>query len=88
MIGSFCRHKEVFGHNKFHAGLISFTAVLVPATDFLTGVLSALTVLLAGRLFFDKPDEVRKSVVIDDAASKQQQNMLRRQELLTVWSSL
>ncbi|MGZ8096114.1 MAG: hypothetical protein ACXWUD_07675 [Methylosarcina sp.] len=69
-IGSFCRHKEVFGHNKFHTGLMVFTAVMVPATDFLTDVLSALTIFLAGRRFFDKPDEVRKSAVIADAAAR------------------
>lgn len=68
-VGSFCRLKEVFGHNKFHAGLMVFTAVMVPANDFLNGMLSALMIFLAGRRFFDKPDEVRKSAVIADAAA-------------------
>lgn len=34
--------RHVMGHNRFHAGLMIYTAVMVPMTDFLTGVLSAL----------------------------------------------
>lgn len=34
--------KEVWKHSRFHAGLMVYTAVMVPLTDFLTGVLSAL----------------------------------------------
>ncbi|MBM3994727.1 MAG: SulP family inorganic anion transporter [Planctomycetes bacterium] len=33
---------EVWNHNWFHAALMVYTAVMVPLTDFLTGVLSAL----------------------------------------------
>jgi SulP family sulfate permease len=51
--------KEVLAHNKFHAGLMTFTAVMVPVTDFLTGVLSALVLFFVGRRFLDKPVETR-----------------------------
>jgi len=47
--------KEVLNHNKFHAGLMVFTAVMVPATDFLTGVLSALVIYFVAYRFLDKP---------------------------------
>ncbi len=36
--------REVWNHNRFHAGLMVYTAVMVPMTDFLIGVLSALVV--------------------------------------------
>jgi MFS superfamily sulfate permease-like transporter len=45
--------KEVFNHNKFHASLMVFTGVMVPVTDFLTGVLSALIIYFMARKFFD-----------------------------------
>lgn len=35
--------QEVLRHNKFHIGLMAFTAIMVIVTDFLTGVLFALT---------------------------------------------
>ncbi|MBM3577759.1 MAG: hypothetical protein FJX40_08855 [Alphaproteobacteria bacterium] len=54
--------KEVFAHNKFHAGLMIFTAVMVPATDFLTGVLSALVLYFSTRGFLDKPAAARAPV--------------------------
>jgi MFS superfamily sulfate permease-like transporter len=47
--------KEVWQHNKFHSGLMVYTAVMVPMTDFLTGVLSALILYFVARNFFDKP---------------------------------
>jgi len=47
--------KEVLNHNRFHAGLMVFTAVMVPATDFLTGVLSALILYFVARPFLDTP---------------------------------
>ena len=34
--------REVWNHNRFHAGLMVYTAVMVAVTDFLIGVLSAL----------------------------------------------
>jgi MFS superfamily sulfate permease-like transporter len=47
--------REVLRHNRFHIGLMTFTAVMVIVTDFLTGVLSALTAYsLLGR-FLDSP---------------------------------
>jgi SulP family sulfate permease len=47
--------KEVLNHNKFHAGLMIYTAVMVPMTDFLTGVLSALVLYAVLFKFLDKP---------------------------------
>lgn len=48
--------KEVLNHNKFHSGLMIYTAIMVPVTDFLTGVLSALVIYALGFKFFDKPE--------------------------------
>ncbi|MBY0523036.1 MAG: hypothetical protein K2R98_06540 [Gemmataceae bacterium] len=47
--------KHVWNHNWFHGLLMVFTAAMVPLTDFLTGVLSAL--ILYGLLarYFDRP---------------------------------
>ncbi len=47
--------KQVLAHNRFHMGLMVYTAVMVVVTDFLTGVLSA--VILWGLLhrLLDKP---------------------------------
>ena len=36
--------KEVLALNKFHVGLMIYTAIMVPITDFLTGVLSAIVI--------------------------------------------
>jgi SulP family sulfate permease len=47
--------KEVLNHNKFHAGLMTYTAIMVPMTDFLTGVLSALVLYAVLFKFLDKP---------------------------------
>jgi len=47
--------KEVLNHNKFHAGLMIYTAIMVPMTDFLTGVLSALVLYAVLFKFLDKP---------------------------------
>lgn len=47
--------KEVFSHNKFHSGLMVYTAIMVPVTDFLTGVLSALVIYAVAYRFLDKP---------------------------------
>ncbi len=46
---------EVLNHNKFHAGLMTYTAIMVPMTDFLTGVLSALILYAVLFKFLDKP---------------------------------
>jgi sulfate permease, SulP family len=49
--------KQVFVHNRFHVALMAYTAVMVIATDFLTGVLSAVIIYGALYRFFDKPVE-------------------------------
>lgn len=46
--------KQVLEHNKFHASLMTYTAVMVPLTDFLTGVLSALILYAILFKFLDK----------------------------------
>jgi sulfate permease, SulP family len=47
--------KEVLAINKFHVGLMGYTAVMVVITDFLTGVLSAVVLYALLYRFFDKP---------------------------------
>jgi MFS superfamily sulfate permease-like transporter len=47
--------KEVMAHNRFHVALMIFTAIMVPATDFLVGVLSALVLYAVLHKFLDKP---------------------------------
>jgi sulfate permease, SulP family len=49
--------KEVLGLNKFHLGLMVYTAIMVPITDFLTGVLSAIVIYALLYRFLDKPVE-------------------------------
>lgn len=46
---------QVFSHNRFHIGLMLYTAVMVIATDFLTGVLSAIVIYAVLYKFLDKP---------------------------------
>ena len=52
--------KEILAHNKFHASLMIYTAIMVPVTDFITGVLSALILYAVLFKFLDKP--VHKAV--------------------------
>ncbi len=47
--------RKVFAGNRFHAFLMVYTAILVPLTDFLTGVLSALVIYAVLRRFFETP---------------------------------
>ena len=47
--------REVWNHNRFHAVLMIYTAVMVPVTDFLIGVLSALALYGVLYRFFDTP---------------------------------
>ena len=47
--------REVWNHNRFHALLMIYTAVMVPLTDFLIGVLSALALYAVLHRFFDTP---------------------------------
>lgn len=48
--------QHVFAGNAFHAFLMAYTAIMVPMTDFLTGVLSALIIFAVLRGRFDKPE--------------------------------
>lgn len=52
--------REVLNHNRFHAGLMIYTAVMVPMTDFLTGVLSALVIYFVAYRFLDTPAKREK----------------------------
>lgn len=52
----------VWNHNRFHAFLMVCTAVLVPLTDFLTGVCSALVMYAVLRKFLDKPPANRNLI--------------------------
>ena len=47
--------KRVWNHNRFHAGLMIYTAVMVIVFDFLTGVLSAMVIYGTLRKFLDSP---------------------------------
>ena len=49
--------REVWRHNRFHAFLMIFTAIMVVVTDFLVGVLSGLIVYAVLFRFLDKPAE-------------------------------
>jgi SulP family sulfate permease len=47
--------KEVLGHNRFHVGLMAYTAVMVLVTGFVTGVLTALILFAVLRPYLDTP---------------------------------
>jgi MFS superfamily sulfate permease-like transporter len=47
--------REVWRHNRFHAALMIYTAVMVAVTDFLIGVLSALALYAVLHRFLDRP---------------------------------
>lgn len=62
--------KHVMATSKFHAALMFYTAIMVPMTDFLTGVLSALVIFALLRRFFDRavePQAVPGKVVPEPA---------------------
>lgn len=61
--------REVLAANKFHVGLMAYTAVMVVATDFLTGVLSAIIIYGALFKFFDKPTTARQSKPMGQSAT-------------------
>jgi SulP family sulfate permease len=44
--------REIREHGTFDFVMMCYTAVMVPLTDFLTGVLSALIIYFVGRYFF------------------------------------
>ncbi len=48
---------EVMTMNRFHQFLMVYTAIMVPATDFLQGVLSAVVIWAIGSRWFDKPND-------------------------------
>lgn len=49
--------REVWNHSRMHAGLMIYTAIMVPVTDFLTGVLSALVIYAALYWFIERPQQ-------------------------------
>lgn len=49
--------KHVWAESKPHFALMTYTAVMVVAADFLTAVLSATAIYAAGRRWFDAPRE-------------------------------
>jgi sulfate permease, SulP family len=55
--------REVWRHNRFHASLMTYTAVMVAVTDFLIGVLSALAIYGVLYRFLDRP----RSAVVEQA---------------------
>lgn len=60
--------KEVMAQGRFHTAVMIFTAIMVPVTDFLTGVISALLVHFTLRRFFDKPQtDARQNEIIAPA---------------------
>jgi len=57
--------KHVWASDRAHGLLMAYTAVMVPATDFLTGVLSALGIYLVFRRSFGElPEESGRPVTI------------------------
>jgi MFS superfamily sulfate permease-like transporter len=46
--------RQVLGHGRFHTAMMIYTAVMVPMTDFLIGVLSALVLYGVLYRFFDR----------------------------------
>ena len=53
--------KEVKGEGKFEFAMMVFTAVMVPLTDFLTGVLSALIIYFVVKYAFKKAKEKKET---------------------------
>lgn len=53
--------KHVWQSGWFQAGLMVFTAVMVPVTDFLTGVLSALVIYAVCHRWVDRPAREREA---------------------------
>ncbi|QDU26804.1 C4-dicarboxylic acid transporter DauA [Anatilimnocola aggregata] len=50
---------EVWRHSRFHTLLMIFTAVAVPLTDFMTGVIAALVLYAVLAPFIDRPDRLK-----------------------------
>ncbi len=60
--------KEVKGHGKFEMAMLLYTAIMVPVTDFLTGVLSALIIYFLIQKIY--PKVTRKKIVAQNGSSK------------------
>jgi SulP family sulfate permease len=61
--------KEVLATSRFHVALMIYTAVMVPMTDFLTGVLSALVLYFVLRRFFEKKAPAATTEAATDEAT-------------------
>jgi MFS superfamily sulfate permease-like transporter len=64
--------REVWNHGRFHAALMIYTAVMVPLTDFLTGVLSALIIYGVLAPFFDRRPKVAEAELPDAKVDAQE----------------
>jgi MFS superfamily sulfate permease-like transporter len=67
---------EVWRHNKFHAALMVYTAVMVAVTDFLIGVLTALVLYAILYKFLDRTPEIpaaHASAPVREMATKRKQ---------------
>lgn len=62
--------REVLMKNKFHIGLMIFTAIMVPAFGFMTGVLSAIAlyILLFKFLDYNFIEEAAKEITTEESA--------------------
>lgn len=67
--------KEVWSEGWFHAALMIYTAVMVPMTDFLTGVLSALVLYAVLAPIFEK----RRSLATPEEIKEPQEEVLARE---------
>jgi SulP family sulfate permease len=55
--------REIRGEGRFETGMMIYTAVMVPVTDFLTGVLSALILYVVLKKLF--PRATARPVVVE-----------------------
>lgn len=53
--------RQVFAHNRFHIGLMAYTALAVVLTDFLVGVLSAIVIYVVAQFFFEVDEQVPRT---------------------------
>lgn len=61
--------KEVMGMSKYHIALMTYTAVMVPATGFMTAVVSAIIIYAVSYRFINKKPAVQ--LVMDDSKEEQ-----------------
>ena len=57
--------KQVLGMNKYHVALMLYTAVMVPATGFMTAVVSAIVIYAISYRFINKKPAVQ--LAMDDS---------------------